>query len=129
MRSIYECELRKATTSLPATVRTWMERALRSGWYAIGAGAYDGGDGGRVCPIVAAAMLAGVWGPDGLRDDSVAWGSRAGPSHRVEEFAAYFDLYAEERGPRAALAIVTDQLRNSMNLARACGPRETLGAA
>lgn len=106
---VYENELRMATTSLPRDVRAWVERALRSGWYAIGSGAYNGG-GGHVCPIVAAGMMAGLWGPEGLRSDDVAWGTAAGPSDAVEEFAAYFDLYAEERGTGAAVAVVTDEL-------------------
>lgn len=123
---IFESELRVATLGLPPTIRVWLGRALRSGWYAIGSGAYDGGDSGRVCPIVAAATMAGLWGPEGLRNGEAAWGTPGGPSDAVEEFAAYFDLYAEERGTRAAVAVVTDELGTpATSLSRApsaCAP-------
>ena len=106
----FESELRAATEGLPPTIRVWLTRALRSGWYAIGPGAYGGGDGGRVCPIVAAAKMAGVWGADGLRPDNPFWGTVDHPSPAVEEFAAYFDLCAEQLGTPAALAVVTESL-------------------
>lgn len=106
----FESELRAATEGLPPTIRVWLTRALRSGWYAIGPGAYDGGDGGRVCPIVAAAKMAGVWGAEGLRPDNPLWGTVDHPSPAVEEFAAYFDLCAEQLGTPAALAVVTESL-------------------
>lgn len=104
----FERELNAATTNLPPTVRIWLERAFRSGWFAIGPDAYDGD--GRMCPIVAAATLAGAWGPHGLRLGNPHWGSEAGPTPAVEDFAAYFDLCAEQLGTEGAIAVVIEAL-------------------
>ena len=66
--------------------------------------------GDRVCPIVAAAKMAGVWGQHGLRADHPTWGRIEGPSPAVEEFAACFNLCAEEVGTSAALEVVIESL-------------------
>lgn len=107
----FESELRTATEDLPPTIRVWLSRALRSGWYAMGPGTYEDGRSNRVCPIVAAAKMAGVWGERGVRADHPTWGTIDGPSSVVEEFAAYFDLCAEEIGTGAALEVVIESLK------------------
>jgi hypothetical protein len=87
-----------------------MRRALDGGWFDIGPGTYDGGPGGTVCPIAAAAKLAGAWEDGTLRPGWNSWGTPDGPSQLVEDFAAYFDLYAAEVGLEPALALVMDSL-------------------
>ena len=77
---------------------------MRSGWFELGSGAYDGG--GRRCPIAAGAHLAGVWEEDGVKSGNEEWGTPNGPSSAVEEFAAYFDICAETVGLEQALAVV-----------------------
>jgi hypothetical protein len=106
----FESELRTATEGLPSTIRVWLSRAVRSGWHQIGPGAYEDGSSNRVCPIVAAAKMASVWGERGLRAGHSTWGTPDGPSPAVEEFAASFDLCAEEIGTGAALEVVIESL-------------------
>lgn len=107
----FERELRAAIRLLPGDLALWMYRALRSGWFSIEAGAYqDGGPGGAVCPIAAAATMAGAWVEGGIAEGHEAWGTPEAPSPEVENFAAYFDLCAEEIGLDEAIAILSETL-------------------
>jgi hypothetical protein len=104
---VFDRELREAVRRLPSDVAMWMSRAFRSGWFRMAAGAYEGGGGGEsVCPITAAARMAGAWLDGGIADGHEAWGTPDGPSPEVEDFAAYFDLCAEEAGLDRAIGIV-----------------------
>ena len=106
--SIFEGELRVATGRLPTDLRTWMRRALDSGWFDITSGSYDSRGVGR-CPVGAAAALAGVWVNGGITGKP-EWGAPEEPGPQVENFAAYFDLVSEDIGLDAAIAIVTQDL-------------------
>jgi len=100
-------ELRCAALNLPTDVARWVLRALNSDWFRIEPGAYEeGGPGGAVCPIVAAATMAGIWGEGKLLPGNQAWGSPKCPTSEVEDFAAYFDLCAEESGTPTAIDTV-----------------------
>ena len=104
-------ELRRATLNLPTVVARWVVRALDSDWFQIEPGAYQhGGPGGTVCPIGAAATLAGIWRDGQLLPGNPAWGTAQHPADEVEEFAAYFDLCAEERGTANAITTVRGAL-------------------
>ena len=107
---MFECQLRHATRSLPSGVARWTSRAVGSGWFHIAPGAYDDDGSGAVCPIVAAAIMAGVWADRGLLPGHAEWGDASGPSESVADFAAYFDLCAEELGTVEALDVVRDEL-------------------
>ena len=106
--SIFEGELRMATGQLPTDLRTWMRLALDSGWFDITSGSYDSG-GESHCPVAAAATLAGAWVNGGIVGKP-EWGTPDEPGPEVENFAAYFDLVAEDVGLGAALAIMTPEL-------------------
>lgn len=100
-------ELRGAALSLDTEVARWVIRALDSDWFRIEPGAYEhGGPGGAVCPIVAAATMAGIWRNGQLLPGNPVWGSPECPANEVEDFAAYFDLCAEESGSANAIATV-----------------------
>src|SRR4051794_38053201 len=89
--------LAAATRALPDTIAAWMRRALEAGEYRIAPWAYE--TDVAVCPVVAAAMCAGVWEDDGaIAAGHPAWGTPDGPSDEVEEFAAWFDLCSEIHG-------------------------------
>lgn len=96
---------------LDQSVKRWLRRALDSGWYPLGAGSYDGGPGGALCPIAAAATMAGIWFDGGVREGNPEWGSPDAPSPAVEDFAAYFDLCSEANGLEYAIALVRNELR------------------
>ena len=55
------------------------------------------GPGGAKCPVAAAATLAGVWRDGGI-EGRPRWGDDEEPASAVEDFAAYFDLCADELG-------------------------------
>lgn len=115
---MFEQELRAAVGLLPGDLRVWMSRALESGWFSITAGSYEnGGPGGTVCPIAAAAKLAGAWVDGGIKGHD-RWGTSEGPSPEVEDFAAYFDLCAEEVGLDRAIAIVSEAIAASARVTR-----------
>lgn len=100
-------ELRGAALTLPIDVSRWVIRALDSDWFRIEPGAYErGGAGGGVCPIVAGATLAGIWRDGRLLPGNPVWGTPERPADEVEEFAAYFDLCAEESGTAQAIEAV-----------------------
>lgn len=106
----FEHDSRGAVRLLPGDLALWMSRALRGGWLSLAAGAYEnGGPGGAVCPIAAAAMLAGAWVDGGIGDGHVEWGTAEGPSPEVEDFAAYFDICAEEVGLDQTIAICAEE--------------------
>lgn len=107
---MYEQHLTAAVRGLGAETRRWLGRALRSGWYRIGAGAYDDGQDGTRCPIAAAALMAGIWSDGGIVDGYPEWGTPENPSPAVEDFAAYFDLFSSERGVMAAVDTVQKAL-------------------
>lgn len=109
MRVLYESELRGAAISLPAGVRVWIDRALRSGWFEIGPYAYQGDDG-TLCPIAAAGKMAGVWSDGAIAAGNPEWGTPEAPSDPVEDFAAYFDLCVQERGLAEVVELVQDAL-------------------
>ena len=100
---MFDHHLRQAIQNLPPGVALWISRAIRSDWFQLAPGAYADEGSGAVCPIAAAALMAGVWGDSGLLPDRPEWGSVRGPSAQVEDFAAYFDLCAEELGTAQAL--------------------------
>ena len=110
MMSAFDAGLRLSTRRLPGDLRLWMSRALDSGWFDIGPGDYDGGADGTVCPIAAAAKLAGAWEDGAMAPGWDSWGTPDGPSELVEDFAAYFDLHAAEIGIEPALALVKQAL-------------------
>lgn len=114
-------ELRRAALGLDTEVARWVIRALDSDWFRIEPGAYEhGGPGGAVCPIVAAATMAGVWRNGQLLPGNPGWGSPERPANEVEDFAAYFDLCAEECGSVNAIETVRralDDLPRARNLA------------
>lgn len=107
-----------AVMGLHPTVRLWMSRALRAGWHPVGPGSYDGGPGGTVCPIVAAAKLAGAWSEEGLRAGWDEWGTPEWPSPPVEEFAACFDLCADEIGVEPTIGLLSEALSTAATAAR-----------
>ena len=114
---MFEHQLRHATRSLPPGVARWTSRAVGSGWFQIAPGAYDDEDrSGSVWPIVAAALMAGVWVDGGLLPGHPEWGDVSRPSDRVEDFAAYFDLCADELGTIKALEIVRDELARGLGV-------------
>jgi hypothetical protein len=97
-------ELVAATAALPAEVRGAFSLALDCGEFTIGAGSWE--TELAVCPMTAAAITAGVWRADGIIAGAEEWGTPDGPSDSVEEFAAWFDICAEEHGLPEALAEV-----------------------
>jgi hypothetical protein len=108
--SPFDSELRLSARRLPSDLRLWMRRALESGWFDIGPGDYDGGPGGTVCPITAAAKLAGAWEDGAVAPGWDSWGTPDGPSERVEDFAAFFDLCTQDSGVEYAIGIVEEAL-------------------
>ena len=93
--------------NLHPDVSLWVIRAMDSDWFRIEPGAYDHrGPGGAVCPIVAAATLAGSWNDGQLLQGNPMWGTPERPTNEVEDFAAYFDLCAEELGTAGAIECV-----------------------
>ena len=119
---MFERELLEATTNLPQPIAIWMARAIRSGWFEIGSGSYIDRAGGTVCPVVAAATLAGVWRNGQLLPGNDLWGTHSAPSEVVEEFASYFDLVAEDAGTEVALQIVDETLAERSRVAESMGP-------
>lgn len=116
MTAVFADELRRATLNLPTEVARWVGWALRVGWFRIEPGAYEtGARGGVVCPIVAAATMAGVWLNGGLLPGNSNWGSPSGPTAEVEDFAAYFDLCAEELGTAETVRIGRETLNRATN--------------
>lgn len=107
---MFVAELRLATLRLPRGPALWVRRALKSGWFVIEPGDYEG-SGGEKCPAIAGATMAGVWHDGRLLAGHPEWGSPNSPSPELEDFAAYFDLCAEELGTAAALAVVVEALR------------------
>jgi hypothetical protein len=104
-------ELRRAALNLDTDVARWVIRALDSEWFRIEPGAYEhGGPGGAVCPIVAAATLAGIWRDGQLLPGNQVWGTSERPANEVEDFAAYFDLCAEDSGTGQAIETVRKAL-------------------
>lgn len=107
---MFDKQLIQATHGLPPTIRRWVSMAIRSGWFHIEPGDYDGRPRGGVCPVTAGAILAGVWGDGCPKPGHPEWGTVDKPSAEVEDFAAYFDLCAQELGTEQALRIVQTAL-------------------
>ncbi len=103
-----ERELRIAVASLPPSVRRAMSVALASGWYSIEPGGYESATG--VCPIVAAAKIAGFWRDGHSADGGPEWGTETEPSPPCFEFAVCFDMYSEVAGTNTALDLVLEEL-------------------
>ncbi|MCB0857455.1 MAG: hypothetical protein KDB57_04965 [Solirubrobacterales bacterium] len=116
---MFEIHLIDATRNLPPRPKVWIYRALRSGWFDIEAGVYDSRPNGGVCPVAAGAILAGIWADGRLMEGFPDWGTDLAPNEEVEDFAAYFDLCADELGTEAALRLVQEQLANESVLATA----------
>lgn len=108
----YVADLGAAARGLPRGISVWMRRALESGWFEIRHGIYDGGPGGSKCPIAAAAEMAGIWSNGVISCGNPDWGDPDAPSPEVEDFAAYFDLHAEDVGIDAAVEVVLDALKH-----------------
>jgi hypothetical protein len=103
-------ELVEAVNGLPSAISRPLEIALRGGRFQMSAGSWEGGPGGAVCPIVAAAMTAGVWRDGHCAAGGPEWGSEERPSDAVMEFAVCFDLCVEEDGIEAAVAFTRTAL-------------------
>lgn len=105
--TMYIDELRRAALNLDPDIGRWMIRALDSDRFRVEPGAYEhGGPGGTVCPIVAAATMAGAWRDGQLQPGNPLWGAPDRPANEVEEFAAYFDLCAQDSGTVTAITTV-----------------------
>ena len=104
-----ERHLRLATRALPVAIAEPMRVALEQGELRIGAFSYE--TELAVCPIAAAAQVAGVWHGGCPQLAGPPWGTEERPSPAVEEFAAWFDICAEEGGLEHAIAIVSTVLR------------------
>jgi len=87
-----------------------MRRAVASGWFHIEPGVYESNTG--VCPLVAAAKMAGVWRDGHAADGGPDWGSDTEPSVPCFVFAVSFDLYSEEAGIDRALEVVLQGLNS-----------------
>jgi hypothetical protein len=81
---------------------------LRSGWYTIEPNKYESATG--VCPVVAAAKIAGVWRDGHTADGGPDWGDETHPNAEGFEFAVSFDVYADEVGTPAAVEMVLEEL-------------------
>jgi hypothetical protein len=114
-------ELRRAALNLDPNVARWVIHAVDSGWFRIEPGAYEhGGPGGAVCPIIAAATIAGIWRDGRLLPGNPVWGTPERPANEVEDFAAYFDLCAEHSGSATAIEtmrLALDPLTRARTLA------------
>jgi hypothetical protein len=111
MDEMFDDELRRAALNLHPSVRWWMIRALDNDWFRIEPGAYeDVGSRGAMCPIVAAATLAGIWWDGRLLPGNPVWGTPERPANEVEDFAVYFDLCAEDSGTGQAIETVREAL-------------------
>ena len=105
-----ERELRIAVASLPPSVRRAMSVALASGWYSIEPGHYESATG--VCPLVAAAKIAGFWRDGHSADGGPEWGTETEPSPPCFEFAVCFYMYAEVAGATRAVEVVLQGLES-----------------
>lgn len=74
------------------------------GDYNIGAGTWQSEL--AVCPLAAGALWAGVWEDGAITDGAPDWGTPDGPSAEVEEFAAWFDICADDDGLDVAVEVV-----------------------
>ncbi|MBK5233602.1 MAG: hypothetical protein JJE13_11560 [Thermoleophilia bacterium] len=95
---------------MPPGPKVWISRALRSGWFHIEPGHYDGRPRGGVCPVTAGAILAGIWADGRLKPGFPEWGTEDEPNSEVEDFAAYFDLCSEELGTEQSLWLAQEEL-------------------
>jgi hypothetical protein len=102
--------LRLASAELPTVLADWMLRALESGEFTIGSGAYE--TELAVCPVAAAVTLAEQheavpreWDP--------AWGTQADFGARVVAFVDAFDNAAEGEGLEQARRCIVDALRQA----------------
>lgn len=109
-------QLRESVGNLPGDLRLWMGKALESQQFQIGAQAYDDGPGGTLCPIAAAATLAGAWTGDGISPGRPHWGTVNGPSEPVEDFAAWFDLCSESEGLESAIELIKVELHGGPDI-------------
>lgn len=99
-----EQHLAAATCALPETIAASMLIALKRSELRIGAFAYE--TELLVCPLAVAARTAGVWHDGWPAFGGPLWGGEDGPTAAMEEFAAWFDICAQERGLDEAVAIV-----------------------
>jgi hypothetical protein len=117
-----------------------MLRALRSGWFSLTARTYEsGGPGALRLPDHGGREMAGAWADGAIAGGHEAWGTPEGPSPEVEDFAAYFDILADEAGLHRAVKIVRAEpglvgtvIHNAFEVilralqARGCDPSRTL---
>ena len=82
----------------------WQRPAERL--FRLAAGTYEDPGNGTVCPVVAAAKLAGVWVNGELAAGNPDWGTPTDPTAEIEDFAGYFDLCVEELGLAQTIEIV-----------------------
>src|SRR4051794_18242289 len=113
--------LSTATFLLPPEVAFYVLLAIESGRFRFGAWSYERDL--AVCPIVAGAKLAGVWHEGAIAPGKPEWGSPDAPSASVEEFAACFDICAEDEGLNEALATVRLALHTRLDVVRAAWRR------
>jgi hypothetical protein len=110
----YVTHMIQATHNLPKGPKSWISRALRSGWFKITSGTYDGGPERGVCPVAAGAILAGIWENGRPKPGNPEWGTENEPSLEIEDFAAYFDLCAAQIGTEETLRIVQRELAKDL---------------
>lgn len=96
--------LAKATSRLAAPIRLYLALALNSDCFRLGPKSYESDL--TVCPIAAAAKLAGVWENQAIATGHPEWGTPEAPSAEVEDFAAWFDICCEEHGLTIALQVI-----------------------
>lgn len=101
-------ELSLAVHGLPFRVAQAMHTAFAYGSFRLGPKSYE--NDLTVCPIAAAAKVAGVWRGGAPTEDGPEWGTPDEPCFEVEEFAAWFDLCCEDEGLDAALQRVRGEL-------------------
>lgn len=103
-------QLSLAVYGLPTRIATSMHVALAHGSFPIAPRSYE--NDLTVCPIVAAAKVAGVWQDRAPTPAGWEWGTAEAAAPEVEEFAAWFDICCEDEGVEVAL----DRVRGELEL-------------
>ena len=106
MDSLHHLSL--AVHGLPPRIARSMHLALTYGSFRIGPKSWE--NDLTVCPVAAAAKVAGVWRDRAPMADGPEWGTPEEPGFEVEEFAACFDICCEDEGLDAAVHRVRGEL-------------------